>query len=201
MHWTSSRPVCRHAARAQLDGLTLQNLDARLDFSDAPTFETRTAAAAVIPCQSGTPCHRRYPRQSAESAALPRTLALQIERNVEQPTAWRTEGPLNCAWVAFEHPQLLSQGWRWNGQLKADATALNATGPASNDVGLTLALNVEQHWNGPFGAKLQEIFLRAGNRSPAASPHGPRRLSSAVGACRAKASWRCSPAAAPRRRA
>ncbi|WP_444816195.1 intermembrane phospholipid transport protein YdbH family protein [Stutzerimonas frequens] len=153
------------STRLQLDGLTLQNLDARLDFSgraDLRKLELQlqpSSRVSLARLATGDIV------ASQVSAALPRTLALQIERNVEQPTAWRTEGPLELRLGRLEHPQLLSQGWRWNGQLKADATALNATGPASNDVGLTLALNVEQHWNGPLhvGAKLQEIFLRAGN--------------------------------------
>ena len=153
------------STRLQLDALTLQNLDARLDFSgraDLRKLELQlqpSSRVSLARLATGDIV------ASQVSAALPRTLALQIERNVEQPTAWRTEGPLELRLGRLEHPQLLSQGWRWNGQLKADATALNATGPASNDVGLTLALNVEQHWNGPLhvGAKLQEIFLRAGN--------------------------------------
>ena len=153
------------STRLQLDGLTLQNLDARLDFSgraDLRKLELQLQPSSRV---SLARLATGDILASQLSAALPRTLALQIERNVEQPTAWRTEGPLELRLGRLEHPQLLSQGWRWNGQLKADATALNATGPASNDVGLTLALNVEQHWNGPLhvGAKLQEIFLRAGN--------------------------------------
>ena len=174
--------VQTRSTRLQLDGLTLQNLDARLDFSGRadlrklelqlqPSSRVSTARLATGDIVA-----------SQLSAALPRTLALQIERNVEQPTARRTEGPLELRLGRLEHPQLLSQGWRWNGQLKADATALNAIGPASNDVGLTLALNVEQHWSGPLhvGAKLQEIFLRAGNplaRSLSAWP-GSLELSS-----------------------
>ncbi|HAV05426.1 MAG TPA: dicarboxylate transport, partial [Pseudomonas sp.] len=153
------------STRLQLDALTLQNLDARLDFSgraDLRKLELQLQPSSRV---SLARLATGDILASQLSAALPRTLALQVERNVEQPTAWRTEGPLELRLGRLEHPQLLSQGWRWNGQLKADATALNATGPASNDVGLTLALNVEQHWNGPLhvGAKLQEIFLRAGN--------------------------------------
>lgn len=153
------------STRLQLDALTLQNLDARLDFSgraDLRKLELQLQPSSRV---SLARLATGDILASQLSVALPRTLALQIERNVEQPTAWRTEGPLELRLGRLEHPQLLSQGWRWNGQLKADATALNATGPASNDVGLTLALNVEQHWNGPLhvGAKLQEIFLRAGN--------------------------------------
>ncbi|RRW09266.1 YdbH domain-containing protein [Stutzerimonas stutzeri] len=152
------------STRLQLDALTLQNLDARLDFSgraDLRKLELQlqpSSRVSLARLATGDIV------ASQVSAALPRTLAL-LERNVEQPTAWRTEGPLELRLGRLEHPQLLSQGWRWNGQLKADATALNATGPASNDAGLTLALNVEQQWNGPLhvGAKLQEIFLRAGN--------------------------------------
>lgn len=157
--------VQTRSTRLQLDGLTLQNLDARLDFSgraDLRKLELQLQPSSRV---SLARLATGDILASQLSVALPRTLALQIERNVEQPTAWRTEGPLELRLGRLEHPQLLSQGWRWNGQLKADATALNATGPASNDVGLTLALNVEQHWNGPLhvGAKLQEIFLRAGN--------------------------------------
>jgi len=153
------------STRLQLDALTLQNLDARLDFSGRA--DLRKLELQLQPSSRVSLARLATGELVASqlSAALPRTLALQIERNAEQPTAWRTEGPLELHLGRLEHPQLLSQGWRWNGQLKADATALNATGPASNDVGLTLALNVEQQWNGPLhvGAKLQEIFLRAGN--------------------------------------
>ncbi|MGN5580540.1 YdbH domain-containing protein [Stutzerimonas sp. Brlt_13] len=166
------------STRLQLDALTLQNLDARLDFSgraDLRKLELQLQPSSRV---SLTRLATGDILASQLSAALPRTLALQIERNVEQPTAWRTEGPLELRLGRLEHPQLLSQGWRWNGQLKADATALNATGPASNDVGLTLALNVEQHWNGPLhvGAKLQEIFLRAGNPLARSLPAWPAAL-------------------------
>ncbi|MHA6637901.1 intermembrane phospholipid transport protein YdbH family protein [Stutzerimonas frequens] len=153
------------STRLQLDALTLQNLDATLDFSGRADLQkvelqlqkssqaklTRLATGEVVATQL--------------SATLPRTLALQIERNLEQPTAWRAEGPLELRLSRLEHPLLLAQGWRWSGQLKADSTALNANGSVSNDAGLTMALNLEQRWNGPLqvGGKLQEIFLRAGN--------------------------------------
>ncbi len=153
------------STRLQLDALTLQNLDATLDFSGRADLQkvelqlqkssqaklTRLATGEVVATQL--------------SATLPRTLALQIERNLEQPTAWRAEGPLELRLSRLEHPLLLAQGWRWSGQLKADSTALDANGSLSNDAGLTMALNLEQRWNGPLqvGGKLQEIFLRAGN--------------------------------------
>ncbi|MUT69030.1 YdbH domain-containing protein [Stutzerimonas frequens] len=153
------------STRLQLDALTLQNLDATLDFSGRADLQKvelqlqKSSQAKLARLATGEVV------ASQLSATLPRTLALQIERNLEQPTAWRAEGPLELRLSRLEHPLLLAQGWRWSGQLKADSTALNANGSVSNDAGLTMALNLEQRWNGPLqvGGKLQEIFLRAGN--------------------------------------
>lgn len=153
------------STRLQLDALTLQNLDATLDFSGRADLQKvelqlqKSSQAKLARLATGEVV------ASQLSATLPRTLALQIERNLEQPTAWRAEGPLELRLSRLEHPLLLAQGWRWSGQLKADSTALNANGSVSNDAGLTMALNLEQRWNGPLqvGGKLQDIFLRAGN--------------------------------------
>ncbi|QTF55616.1 YdbH domain-containing protein [Stutzerimonas frequens] len=153
------------STRLQLDALTLQNLDATLDFSGRADLQKvelqlqKSSQAKLALLATGEVVATQL------SATLPRTLALQIERNLEQPTAWRTEGPLELRLSRLEHPLLLAQGWRWSGQLKADSTALDANGSLSNDAGLTMALNLEQRWNGPLqvGGKLQEIFLRAGN--------------------------------------
>jgi len=153
------------STRLQLDAMTLQNLDATLDFSGRADLQKvelqlqKSSQAKLARLATGEVV------ASQLSATLPRTLALQIERNLEQPTAWRAEGPLELRLSRLEHPLLLAQGWRWSGQLKADSTALNANGSVSNDAGLTMALNLEQRWNGPLqvGGKLQEIFLRAGN--------------------------------------
>ncbi|MCD1640501.1 YdbH domain-containing protein [Pseudomonas stutzeri] len=153
------------STRLQLDALTLQNLDATLDFSGRADLQKvelqlqKSSQAKLTRLVTGEVVATQL------SATLPRTLALQIERNLEQPTAWRAEGPLELRLSRLEHPLLLAQGWRWSGQLKADSTALNANGSVSNDAGLTMALNLEQRWNGPLqvGGKLQEIFLRAGN--------------------------------------
>ncbi|MDH0424235.1 YdbH domain-containing protein [Stutzerimonas stutzeri] len=155
------------STRLQLDAMTLQNLDATLDFSGRADLQKvelqlqlqKSSQAKLARLATGEVV------ASQLSATLPRTLALQIERNLEQPTAWRAEGPLELRLSRLEHPLLLAQGWRWSGQLKADSTTLNANGSLSNDAGLTMALNLEQRWNGPLqvGGKLQEIFLRAGN--------------------------------------
>lgn len=153
------------STRLQLDALTLQNLDATLDFSGRADLQKvelqlqKSSQAKLARLATGEVV------ASQLSVTLPRTLALQIERNLEQPTAWRAEGPLELRLSRLEHPLLLAQGWRWSGQLKAGSTALNANGSLSNDAGLTMALNLEQRWNGPLqvGGKLQEIFLRAGN--------------------------------------
>ena len=153
------------STRLQLDALTLQNLDATLDFSGRADLQKvelqlqKSSQAKLARLATGEVV------ASQLSATLPRTLALKIERNLEQPTAWRAEGPLELRLSRLEHPLLLAKGWRWSGQLKADSTALDANGSLSNDAGLTMALNLEQRWNGPLqvGGKLQEIFLRAGN--------------------------------------
>lgn len=153
------------STRLQLDALTLQNLDATLDFSGRADLQKvelqlqKSSQAKLARLATGEVV------ASQLSATLPRTLALKIERNLEQPTAWRAEGPLELRLSRLEHPLLLAQGWRWSGQLKADSTALDANGSVSNDAGLTMAVNLEQRWNGPLqvGGKLQEIFLRAGN--------------------------------------
>lgn len=153
------------STRLQLDALTLQNLDATLDFSGRADLQKvelqlqKSSQAKLARLATGEVV------ASQLSVTLPRTLALQIERNLEQPTAWRAEGPLELRLSRLEHPLLLAQGWRWSGQLKAGSTALNANGSLSNDAGLTMELNLEQRWNGPLqvGGKLQEIFLRAGN--------------------------------------
>ncbi len=52
--------------------------------------QTRTAAAAVIPCQPGTPCHRRARRQSAERGVAAHTgTADRAQRRAANCLAYR----------------------------------------------------------------------------------------------------------------
>ncbi|WP_313086413.1 YdbH domain-containing protein [Pseudomonas sp.] len=66
----------------------------------------------------------------------------------------------------LKHPLLRPQGWRWNGNLTADATQLALDGPLDNSGGLSLPLALRHSLvDGAtrVDARLPELFLRAGN--------------------------------------
>jgi len=148
-----------------LDALSLGGLEATLDFSGRADLEQidlrlhKSSRATLADLATGELAASRL------QAQLPQPLSLQLNRSDAESPSWRVQGPLELRLGRLEHPQLISQGWRWSGQLDADATRLSTTGPLSNDAGLTLAANLNKRWNGPLQAsgKLQEIFLRAGN--------------------------------------
>jgi hypothetical protein len=153
------------SSKVQLDALSLQGLEAALSFSGRADLER---IALQLDKASRLTLARLSSGELAAGqlrAELPRSLSLQMERNETEPTAWHIRGPVELRVSTLEHPQLLSQGWRWSSQLDADATRLNATGPLSNDSGLALATSLNKAWNGPLqvSGKLQEVFLRAGN--------------------------------------
>ena len=148
-----------------LDTLSLGGLEATLDFSGRADLEQidlrlhKSSRATLADLATEELAASRL------QAQLPQPLSLHLDRSDSESPIWRVQGPLELRLGRLEHPQLISQGWRWSGQLDADATRLSATGPLSNDAGLTLAANLNKRWNGPLQAsgKLQEIFLRAGN--------------------------------------
>jgi len=153
------------SSNLMLEALSLRGLKASLDFSGRADLEQidlrlhESSRATLADLRSGELAAKQM------QALLPQPLSLHIDRSDLEPPTWRVQGPLELRLGRLEHPQLLSQGWRWSGQLEADATRLSATGPLSNDSGLTLTANLNKRWNGPLEAsgKLQEIFLRAGN--------------------------------------
>lgn len=66
----------------------------------------------------------------------------------------------------LKHPLLRPQGWRWNGNLTADATQLALDGPLDNAGGLSLPLALRYtlaDGAARLDARLPELFLRAGN--------------------------------------
>ncbi|MCQ4294595.1 YdbH domain-containing protein [Pseudomonas stutzeri] len=153
------------SSKLQLDALSLQGLEAALSFSGRADFER---IALQVDKTSRVTLARMTSAEFAASqlrAELPQPLSLQIERSGTEPITWRLRGPVELRLGTLEHPQLISQGWRWSSQLDVDATRLNATGPLSNDAGLALATSLNNAWNGSLqvSGKLQEIFLRAGN--------------------------------------
>ncbi len=149
----------------QLDGLSLQGLDAELGFSGQIDLER-------IELQLLESSHIALARASSGELAasqlrvdLPEPLHLQVENHRMRPTFWRARGKAALRLGRLAHPQLLAQGWRWSAELDADATHASGSGPLSNDAGLALDLDLEKRWSGPLqvNGKLQEIFLRAGN--------------------------------------
>lgn len=163
------------SSNLQLEELSLQGLDAALSFSGRVDLEQvvlqlhKASRVTLARLNSGELA------ASQLRAELPQPLSLQIERNEAGSTAWHARGPMELRLGALEQPQLITQGWRWSGQLDVDATRLNASGPLTNDAGLTLATNLNKAWDGSLqvSGKLQEVFLRAGNplaRSFAAWP-------------------------------
>ena len=153
------------SSKLKLDALSLGGLEATLDFSGRANLEQidvqlhKSSRATLTDLTSGELTARQL------QALLSQPLSLHLDRRNSEPPSWRVQGPLDLRVSRLDHPRLISQGWSWSGQLEADATKLAATGPLSNDVGLTLAANLNKRWNGPLQAsgKLQEIFLRAGN--------------------------------------
>lgn len=73
-------------------------------------------------------------------------------------------GPLTLRIQNLQHPQLQAQGWQWQGRVEAESASQKLDGVLLADSGLNMALSLN-HTAGALGlnAKLDELFLRAGN--------------------------------------
>lgn len=73
-------------------------------------------------------------------------------------------GPLALRIQSLQHPQLQAQGWQWQGRVEAESASQKLDGALLADSGLSMALSLN-HTADALGlnAKLDELFLRAGN--------------------------------------
>ncbi|QGW20527.1 dicarboxylate transport [Stutzerimonas degradans] len=92
-------------------------------------------------------------------------LQLQLGATADTIPQLRLYGPASLRLARLQQPQLVAQGWQWNGRLDLDANRLRASGALGNAAGLALDIELEQAWNGALqiDGKLPEVFLRAGN--------------------------------------
>lgn len=80
------------------------------------------------------------------------------------PSSPTLSGPLALHIQSLQHPQLQAQGWQWQGQVEAESASQKLDGVLLADSGLSMALSLN-HTADALGlsAKLDELFLRAGN--------------------------------------
>lgn len=111
------------------------------------------------------------------------------------PQAPQLDGPLALRTQRLQLPQLQAQGWQWQGQLQASGERQRLAGTLLADSGLNLALQLERDAGGEARAeaKLEELFLRAGNPLPQTLSDWPALLSLDNGRLRGDAQLRLPP--------
>lgn len=84
------------------------------------------------------------------------------------PQAPELLGPLQFSIGDLQHAALHTQGWQWQSQLQANLQAQSLRGPLLADSGLQLELHLQREQTGKLqlDARLDELFLRAGNPLP-----------------------------------
>lgn len=147
-----------HSAHVQLGNERLEGLQLELDLSGS-------ASPRQLQLQLGDNSRASLQRlQSTELELLRSELnlaGLQISGTAEAP---ELKGPLQLRCENLSHPQLLTQGWNWQGQVAADSNNQKLDGTLQADSGLNLALQMSHTSSGlQLKARLDELFLRAGN--------------------------------------
>lgn len=80
------------------------------------------------------------------------------------PSSPMLSGPLALRIQSLQHPQLQAQGWQWQGRVEAESISQKLDGVLLADSGLNIALSLNHTANAlGLNAKLDELFLRAGN--------------------------------------
>lgn len=80
------------------------------------------------------------------------------------PHSPRLSGPVTLRMQSLTHPQLLAQGWQWQGRIDADSASQQLDGMLLIDSGLSMALRLSKTADElNLNATLDELFLRAGN--------------------------------------
>ncbi|CAE6946101.1 DctA-YdbH domain-containing protein [Ectopseudomonas oleovorans] len=80
------------------------------------------------------------------------------------PGSTRLSGPLALRTRRLQYPPLQAQGWQWQGRLDASEASQALDGALLADSGLSMALNLRNQADGlSLAARLDELFLRAGN--------------------------------------
>ena len=112
---------------------------------------------------------------------------------------WHLQGPVALRTRRLLHPALKTQGWRWQGQLKATGERLEFNGQVSADSELKLPVQLSH--DGARGvhahAQLPELFLRAGNPLAKTLAHWPPLLELNKGRLSASAVLDLPPAQSP----
>lgn len=113
------------------------------------------------------------------------------------PSSPTLSGPLALHIQSLQHPQLQAQGWQWQGQVEAESASQKLDGVLLADSGLSMALSLN-HTADALGlsAKLDELFLRAGNPLAQTLANWPPLLTLDNGRIQADASLNL-PAASP----
>lgn len=90
---------------------------------------------------------------------------LQLAGSLQAPELL---GPLQLSIDQLQHASLHAQGWKWQSLLQADLQAQSLQGPLQADSGLQLELHLQHEQTGKLqlDARLDELFLRAGNPLP-----------------------------------
>ncbi|GIZ11240.1 YdbH domain-containing protein [Pseudomonas sp. NCCP-436] len=147
-----------HSAHVQLGSERLEGLQVALDLSGS-------ASTRQLQLQLGDSSRASLQHlQSAELELLRSELnlaGLEITGTTEAP---KLNGPLQLRSENLNHPQLLPQGWGWQGRLTTDDNSQKLDGTLQADSGLNLALKLDRTSSGlHLKVRLDELFLRAGN--------------------------------------
>ncbi|MGK9065053.1 YdbH domain-containing protein [Stutzerimonas chloritidismutans] len=100
----------------------------------------------------------------------------------------------------LKHPNLRTQGWRWNGTLEGNNNRIALAGPLANDAGLTLPLTLTHDLAAgatQLDARLPELFLRAGNPLSTTLADWPSVLTLGTGRLQGQVTLQTAPGRTP----
>ncbi|WP_277372659.1 YdbH domain-containing protein [Pseudomonas sp. AA-38] len=117
--------------------------------------------------------------QQAEVQARRLHAELAALKLTGSPQSPQLSGPLKLELGELRQAVLNPQGWRWQGEVQATLDEQSATGSLAADSGLQLGLQLQRDAASGMrlDARLDELFLRAGNPLPATLRHWPPLLS------------------------
>ncbi|MGG2396525.1 YdbH domain-containing protein [Pseudomonas sp. SH1-B] len=126
---------------------------------------TGNATAQQLQLRLGKDSRLDVRRLRADELELQRIQASLADMELSgAPASPQLSGLLTLRAQRLQHPQLLPQGWQWQGQLQANESRQALEGAVLADSGLSMALNLDNTLDElRVDATLDELFLRAGN--------------------------------------
>ncbi|VXC75553.1 Dicarboxylate transport [Pseudomonas sp. 8Z] len=161
-HWSLQMPEARlqvQSDRLDLAGNRFEK--PRLNLQLNAELDAQRLAMQVLP-QSRLDIERLQGDALSAQGLAAELSGLQLSGS---PLAPELHGPLQLSIAALQHDTLREQGWTWQTQLRADLQTQSLQGPLRADDGLQLDLNLRHDQANylQLDARLEELFLRAGN--------------------------------------